>query len=39
MEVREIRKAKRIPSFRTAFFADPESRVINNLLDTGTSPV
>jgi len=32
-------KSKKTPSFQTALFADPESRVLNNLLDTGTSPV
>ena len=30
---------KRVPSFRTAFFADPESLFFNSLLDTGSSPV
>jgi hypothetical protein len=28
-------KSKKIPSFRTAFFADPESMFFNGLLDTG----
>ena len=30
---------KIFPSFRTAFFADPESRFFNGLLDTGSGPV
>ena len=32
-------KSKKDPSFRTAFFADPESSFFNRLLDTGSSPV
>jgi len=31
----ETWKSKRAPSFRTAFFADPESMYFNGLLDTG----
>jgi hypothetical protein len=34
----DMKNQKRVPSFRTVFFAYPESMFFNSLLDTGSSP-